>query len=190
MIEFERPHVGTAHHIGKQRRATLADNRWMQRDPSIRQVKGLPTRPGLGVDGATGRDKCRHIGDRVPDAVPRARFGKAHRLVKVERFRRVECEKIEVEKVRVGETHRGHRGMRLGLNLRRKFGRETEVVADGGQRGSERAIRRAEPHRREGHQSFSMACRRTSRLETGRQEKIMRSFLWHGGERADVREGD
>ena len=88
--ERDVPDEGRTHLVGQQARGALAQLGRVQLDALVGAVDRLATAAGLGVDGTSGADEGRHVGDGVAHPVAVAVALDRHGLVEVHRGRRVD----------------------------------------------------------------------------------------------------
>ncbi len=114
LVDVHRPDDGGPRLVGQEARRALGEGRRVEASVLVRRVQRLAPLVRLDVHRAAGPDERRHVGDRVPDAVPVAAALDVERLVEVHRRRGVERDEGDGGLVRVRQSRRV-RG-RLGLD--------------------------------------------------------------------------
>ena len=181
--------MGAAVDVGQQRDAILAQDRRMQRHPSVGRVQRLPAPAGLAIDRPVGSHEARDIRDRVVHDVAAPAPFEVQGLVEVHRPGRIDRDERELAPV--GRPAAASRRPRHPpRRARRRGSRRAGPVRCGGRR----ARRRARPARPKGRRgSGGRACaqpRRGAQLDSSGAHSPLQLLPPHPPRRSRRRRGD
>ena len=133
-VEVDGPQDGGAGGVGEKTSLVLGQRWRVQTDGLVGEVNALATAERFGVEGTTGGDEGRGVGDSVVHAIAFVvKHGDAHGLVEVHGPGRVDSDERNVGGVNAAGSMLVGGGGGVGKHIGRKGGVEPEFVDDCGE---------------------------------------------------------